>query len=340
VNYSWHHGDWTNHWRPWYGRPAAWWGAGFATGLVVATPWSWGYCSYINPYYTTPIVVGSTAIDYSQPIVLAQPPVQAPVGDIESQLIDPARRAFAAGDYARALRLADQAIAEQPADTVLHEFRSLILFATGQYKAAAESAYAVLSVGPGWDWTTLSGFYPDVNVYAQQLRSLEDYADAHPEAPDAHFLLAYHYLTCGHTDAAAAQLRELVRLNPQDRLATQLLASLNAPQETEAVAAAGMAEPAQPVNAAALVGNWKARQPDGTTIALTMSGDSKYTWQVTRQGKPQTFSGPYTLADNVLILKQGNSPTMVGQVALSADGRLNFKLANDNPADPGLTFSR
>jgi len=40
-----------------------------------------------------------------------------------------------------------------------------------------------------------------------------------------------------------------------------------------------------------------------------------------------------------LILKQGNTP-MVGQVASVGDDRFNFKLANDNPSDPGLTFSK
>ena len=282
---------------------------------------------------------------------MAEPPAQPSAGDPQAQLIDPARRAFAEGDYRRALDLVDQAIAQQPADSVLHEFRSLILFATGQYKAAAESAYAVLSVGPGWDWTTLSGFYPDGSVYTQQLRNLEAYCETHPTAADARFLLAYHYLICGHADAAVEPLQELVRLNPKDRLADQLLTSLTAPQEAEPPvvsattevsqpAVAATTEASQPVEASALVGNWKARQPDGTTIALSISGDSKYTWQVTRQSKTQTFSGPYTLADNLLILKQGTTPMMVGQVTLSADGSLNFKLANDNPADPGLTFSR
>ena len=90
ANYAWHHGDWHSNWGPWYGRPAAWWGVGFATGLVAATPWTWGYCSYYNPYYTTPIIVGGATIDYSQPIVVAEPSVPAPPGDIQSQLIDPA----------------------------------------------------------------------------------------------------------------------------------------------------------------------------------------------------------------------------------------------------------
>ena len=72
----------------------------------------------------------------------------------------------------------DQAIALVPNDTVLHEFRGLTLFALGRYKEAAAAEYAVLSAGPGWDWTTLSGLYPNVDVYTEQLRALEQYAIA------------------------------------------------------------------------------------------------------------------------------------------------------------------
>ena len=60
-----------------------------------------------------------------------------------------------------------------------------------------------------------------------------------------------------------------------------------------------------------------------------------------QNGKPQQFSGTYTVADNLLVLKQGNNPMLVGQVAVAgATDRFNFKLAGDNPGDPGLTFVR
>ena len=39
------------------------------------------------------------------------------------------------------------------------------LFALGQYDEAAVPMYTVLSNGPGWDWTTLAGLYPSVDVY-------------------------------------------------------------------------------------------------------------------------------------------------------------------------------
>ena len=45
--------------------------------------------------------------------------------------------------------------------------------------------YAVLSVGPGWDWTTLISLYPNVDVYTAQLRALEDYCKANPQSASA-----------------------------------------------------------------------------------------------------------------------------------------------------------
>ena len=132
------------------------------------------------------------------------------------------------GDYKTALAQVDQAIAQVPNDTVLHEFRGLVLFALGRYKEAAAADYAVLSAGPGWDWTTLSGLYPNVEVYTAQLRALEQYAKSHPAASEAKFLLAENYLTCGYTDAAAVQLKEVVQLDPKDQLSAQLLKSISA----------------------------------------------------------------------------------------------------------------
>ena len=82
------------------------------------------------------------------------------------------------------------------------------------------------------------------------------------------------------------------------------------------------------------------RSADSATIKLDLTGDGKFTWALDQNGKPQQFSGTYTIADNLLILKQGNNPMMVGQVASLANDRFNFKLTGDNPSDPGLTFAR
>ena len=96
------------------------------------------------------------------------------------------------------------------------------------------------------------------------------------------------------------------------------------------------ATPPKPVDASAIVGDWKAARADGAAITLSLSKDSKYTWKYAQKGKPREFSGAYTVADNLLILKKGDAPVMVGQVSMLDDGRFNFKLPGENPSDPGL----
>ncbi|MGD0383993.1 MAG: tetratricopeptide repeat protein, partial [Thermoguttaceae bacterium] len=275
---NWYHGDWHGHWdHPWHGWPAGWpagwWAAGFATGWgwgAATAPWSWGYWPYYNPYCTAPIAIDGGTIDYLQPIVVATQPqyalndqsggtdAQTTAADQAMQIFNTARESFMAGDYQTALSQVDSAIAKLPNDTVLHEFRGLVLFSLKRYQEAAATVYAVLSVGPGWDWTTLSSLYPDVDVYTGQLRALEDYRRKNPKSAEAHFLLAYHYLTCGHTDAAAKEFNEVVSLNPKDQLSAQLLASLSTPAGAEEPKPGEPAAPPKPVDAAGLVGNWKA----------------------------------------------------------------------------------
>ncbi len=113
----------------------------------------------------------------------------------------------------------------------------------GRYDEAAATLYAVLSVGPGWDWTTLISLYPGVDVYTTQLRALEDYCDTHSDAATARFVLAYHYLTEGHTDAAVSVLKQVVALKPNDTLSAKLLRQLAPPKETPSTATAAALRP-------------------------------------------------------------------------------------------------
>ena len=137
---DWYHGNWHGNWNNgWRYRPAGWWTAGFWAGAAVsAIPWSWGYWPYYNPYYAGPVVDNGVTINYSQPIVLAQPasgpPTDQAAQTAEQQatpLFDAARDAFMQADYKAALAEVDRAIALVPDDTVLHEFRALTLFAAG-----------------------------------------------------------------------------------------------------------------------------------------------------------------------------------------------------------------
>ena len=350
--YHWYHGDWHDHWYHGWG-PVAWgFGIGFGLGVAWDAPWYWGYYPYYNPYYTEVIVVPGGVIDYSRPIVVAAPPAgsmaavnQAATDAEVARLLDTARGAFTRGDYQLAMAEVNQAIARQPNDGVLHEARALILFAMKQYKAAAAAVYAVLAVGPGWDWATLCGFYPNPDVYTAQLRDLEQYRNAHPDLPEVHFLAAYHYMTCQHPEAAARELQTVVRLSPRDQLASQLLAGLSSdkPGAETVPAPPGAAPPtlaSLPVNAAALMGNWEASRPDGSTFAFTLSDAATYSWKYTRGGQTQEFTGTYSVAEGLLILKRNGNPAMIGQVTLPDANHFNFKLAGDNPTDPGLAFSR
>lgn len=251
YNSGWVRGHWNRwNWNPWA------WGAGAA-----ALGWQGtGGNTYVysNPFYVVPppTVIQVPAVDYSQPIAAPpappapsspsviypiaaaaaaeQPSEPAPEPEVPpevTRLVDAARAAFRAGDYARALTQIDQAIDKLPDDAALHEFRALIQFALKDYAAAAATIYAVLDAGPGWDWATVQGMYPDAATYTAQLRALETYQKANPDAADASFLLAYHYLVLNHPEAAAKQLDNVIRLLPKDSLAPRLLQAIRPSQD-------------------------------------------------------------------------------------------------------------
>ena len=77
--------------------------------------------------------------------------------------------------------------------------------------------------------------------------------------------MAYHYLTCSHTEAAKRQFREVLKLQPADQLSAQLLKMLgeDPAQETAdqppdaAEQPAERATPPAEIDATKMVGNWK-----------------------------------------------------------------------------------
>jgi len=340
--------------------------AGWGLGSML---YNYGYSNYMNPYYSSTIVaqqpiVMASPYDYANPInTMAAPPAQTATDAAEATFAQ-ARDAFKAGDYTKALELTNQALQEVPNDTALHEFRALVLFAMKQYDQAAASLYAVLSVGPGWDWTTMIGLYPSVDVYTEQLRALEDYSAQNPQSAPAHFVLAYHYLTEGFTDQAVAQLKHVAELQPNDKLAPQLIrqftksattetanaaqpnaAQPNAgqpgapPEQPPATAAAGTPPAAPSVKPGELAGTWTAKPSNDTSITLTVDKNGNFTWKVDNKGKEQEFKGESTYGNDLLTLAQTEGPVMVGKLAWQTQDRFNFRVSNA-PEDPGLTFTR
>ena len=194
-----------------------------------------GFFGYNNAYYGLPqLSAGQLAAptqargrsyDYSQPISTTAAAPAAGVTDQATTVFDQARDAFKQGNYAQAIQLGQQALGQTPNDPTLHEFLALALFAQGQYDQAASPLYAVLSVGPGWNWTTLIGMYPDANS-TPAAPALEAYVKANPQSAPGHFVLGYHYVCQGHNEAAAKQFEEAARLQPSDTLSAQLAAHL------------------------------------------------------------------------------------------------------------------
>ena len=352
YNGGWYHGDWHGNWdKAAHRQPYAWggWKSGNirVSAVAVGSPWRYGYWGYSNPYYTHGQNVPAY-INYSQPIIASTVSTDGSLygysqvnQDRAAQSFASARAAFFVGDYVAAQQQVEQALSLTPNDTVMHEFRALVLFASRQYRPASGAIYALLSSGPGWDWTTLIGLYPSVNVYTQQLRTLERFCLQNPQASEAHFLLAYHYLTAGHTDAAAEEYQQVLAVNPRDTLSAQLVTSLVGPAAGVPVAQIQPDRPVERVDPRFLIDNWTATREDGSTFNLTLEGNRTYRWRYFPQGgRPQEFSGTYTLSENVLVLKQNDEPTMVGQVTPLGNNRFNFRLSGSDQYDPGLNFKR
>ncbi len=349
----------------WNGNGYGAWGAtgyggGYGYGGVgawgVGSPmYGWGYSGYSNPYYGAAGLGGvgqqaggaaqpgaGAGYNYSQPIsTTAAPPDQA-VASQANTGFDQARDAFKAGDYAKALQLDQQALTQTPNDRTLHEFLALVYFASGKYDQAAEPLYAVLSVAPGWDWTTLSGMYPDVETYTAQLRALEAGVRANPQSAHARFVLAYQYLCQGHVENAVAQLKEVVKLQPADTLSAQLITYYQP-------AGSGGPPPAEPATNGApafegkLAGSWVATPATNTKISLVIKDDGKFNWDAASVGKPPTaITGASTFADGVLTLAAQGSPNgaLAGKVAWQDADHFTFRAVGAPSSDPGLKFAR
>ena len=180
-DHYWQHGGWywghaPGYWSRWdylwdnYPVAAAvgltWWGANTIGN-------QFGCGDYYNPYYAE-----TSGVSYAEPVVTLPVEAANPTTGLPSSVsqeavakFDEARAAFFERNYEKALKLADEAVAKLAHDAVLHEFRSLVLFALRRYTESAAAIHAVLAVGPGWDAKTLSSLYPDMDTYTAHLRA-------------------------------------------------------------------------------------------------------------------------------------------------------------------------
>jgi hypothetical protein len=331
----WHH-PWDPYWNYlWHRYPAV-------IGLPV-TAWAFnsvlypmGLWRYRNPYW----VVGASPVvvyDYSQPVVVSS----ADQGEPPQPSLDTfgqARSAFYQGNYPLAQRLADEALKGMQNDPAAHQFRALALFAQGDYRPAAATLNAVLAVSPGWDWATMIGLYPDVETYTVHLRRLERFIDDRPGAGDARFVLAYHYLTAGHTDAAIGQFREVVRMEPKDSVARQMLEMLSPPTPPPAPSPAALE--GGRLNLDDLLGVWKSHGPDGAQFELTLKQGGEFTWRYQRGGESQSMRGAFALEGNTLAMQPETGGVLVAEITPPDAGGFTFKPIGSSEVSQTLKFSR
>ncbi|HEY2251213.1 MAG TPA: tetratricopeptide repeat protein [Planctomycetaceae bacterium] len=377
----WHHGYWgggQSGWGRWGGPAGIWSVARWWLGPLYFTS---GYGTYRNPFAVVQNPVSAAYLNYAHPLEKidddevpgsststaekveknaaangAESPeeirnylVKTPEVKAGLTSFDAASEAFQKGHYEQALEHIDAALAQLPYDPALHEFRALVLFAMKDYQRAAATVYAVLSVSPGWDWTTLSGLYADQDVFTRQLRDLETFHKEHPESAAAAFLRGYHYTTCRHTEAAIKQFEATVKLLPDDRFLPQLLALVTGGREQPAPdrssapresATDNSSEPApSPTMTVNFTGDWRAQPRDSTVIDLRLFKDQRFVWTATQGGSPRVIAGRYALEGDTMFLA-GGSGTLIGRVQVQTDGSFKFSLLGNPQSDPGLDFRR
>lgn len=149
-----------------------------------------------------------------------------------------AKGAFLARNYGTALSLMDQIVKVAPKNNEALQFRSLVHFAMAEYKPAAADAYEAMKYGPIWNKKSLQGLYGDMKTYDRHLKELQATADEQPEALEVHFLLAYQMLLSGDLATGEAELETVLKIQPAEPLATNLLKVVQDVRRKEATVAA------------------------------------------------------------------------------------------------------
>jgi tetratricopeptide (TPR) repeat protein len=337
-------GYWTGWDYLWDSYPVAatagltWWGAN-------ALASTFGCGDYYNPYYEE-----TSAVSYADPVVTLPVEVVAPASDQPASnqppsalqqaidKFDQARAAFLQNDYQNALKLTDEAVAKLPHDAVLHEFRSLVLFAMQRYPESAAAIHAVLAVGPGWDGKTLSSLYPDIETYTAHLRALEAARNMNLKAADLRFLVGYHYLTCGYPTEALSEFREAAKLQPKDEVAAALVATLSPRDAKPADASAAKAPIAVPPDG--IVGAWTAAGKGTAKYSMDLRKDGSFTWAYSRGSKKEQVKGVYTVEGNVLAMEPDTGGVLLAELTAKGTDGLHFQMIGGSKNDPGLAFQR
>ena len=360
-NHSQYHGNWNGNYagRGVYGGYG--WGGGYGGyggygmgygGYGSSMGYNSGYLSYSNPYYSNSYASYGN-YSYATPIPVANPISEGAGADSGcDQSLNSAAAAFKQNDYDLALDVVNKGIVLCPTDAVLHEFRALVLFAKSDYQQAASTIHSVLAVGSGWNWTTLASLYSGVPVYTAQLRALEASCKQNPQDAASHFLLAYHYIVDGYPESAATQLKLVLKIVPNDRVAADVLSLISKPVASPSAVDQPIPQPpvdgtpaaakstVAPIDSAILIGTWHASREDGSKFELTLTKDATFEWKFTLKGKVEEFGGTYKYNDNALALERKDGGALIAGLVPDGTEKFNFKLLGAPKEDPGLAFSR
>lgn len=350
-------------WGFWLSNGYNGWGLGIGVGRgYFGYNYSFPIGNYYNPYYY-PVdyfpVVEQQYFDYSQPLTGQSAPTDP---GVEAMAL--ADDAFRNGDFKTALTAVDNAARLMPQNADVHQFRSLVLVALERYRESAAAAHAALVVGRGWNWDTLRSFYPTKEDYTAHLRAIEEYRSDDKTNAVGRFLLGYHYMMLGHSDAAGKELAAAVALEPSDRLSAELLSGITRttgkqyvyePPVQSVPVESGVKQPPPPPLPAkktagpqlirtakpTMTGSWKASRADGTTVTLRLLNDGKFEWTASKAGRTTTLAGTYTLKDGELkLVSSKGKKTLEGKLTPAGDGRFDLKLKWQDPQEAGLSFQR
>jgi len=143
------------------------------------------------------------------------------------EFADRGTSAFKAGNYDRAAWSWRHAIVDDPQNPALVLQLSHALFAIGIYDEAAGAVQAAMRQLPQSEWGTVvtryQTMYGKAIDYTHQLRALENAINSKPNDPALRFLAAYHFGYLGFVKQSIEQLEDVVRREPRDELARQLL---------------------------------------------------------------------------------------------------------------------
>jgi hypothetical protein len=184
----------------------------------------------------------------------------------------------------------------------------------------------------------MTSLYPSVDVYTAQLRSLEDYIRQHTDSAPARFVLAYHYLAQGHTDAAVNQFQKVVKLQPNDTLSAKLANAFT--KQDQNGTPANPPPDATPSRSYDIAGTWSASPAKDVAITLTVQKDGSFVWKVDEKGKAREMKGKSTYGNSLLTLDANQGPPLVGKATWQDENHFKFQVAGGGDLDPGLSFAR